>query len=144
MMKSFFFPLFTPRNICCGYLLELPHWGDSNKYPQHMFLRVLNTVFLNISNYLPHLEQRNRPIQIVVITNFIVISSVGIKRFDCTMKILLLYFLFAFVHQAPFKHGNTDVFENDKICSTENKFCPSRKESYWQGAQKSFADLPVL
>ena len=27
----------TPRNICCGYLLELPRRGNSNKYPQHMF-----------------------------------------------------------------------------------------------------------
>ena len=27
----------TSRNICCGYLLESPRWGDSNKYPQHMF-----------------------------------------------------------------------------------------------------------
>ena len=25
-------------NIDCGYLLELPHWGSSNKYPQSMFL----------------------------------------------------------------------------------------------------------
>ena len=50
-----------------------------------MFLGVLNTVFLNISNYLPHLEPGNRSIQIVVITNFVVISNVGIKRFDCTM-----------------------------------------------------------
>ena len=24
-------------NICFGYLLESPHWGDSNKYPKHMF-----------------------------------------------------------------------------------------------------------
>ena len=76
MIKSFF-PLFTPRNICCGYLLESP---------QHMFLVVLNTVFLNISNYLPYLELRNRSIQIVVITNFVVIciSNVDIKKFDHT------------------------------------------------------------
>ena len=51
-----------------------------------MFLGVLNTVFLNISNYLPHLELSNRSIQIVVITNFVVISNVGIKRFDCTFQ----------------------------------------------------------
>ena len=76
------FPLFTPRHICCGYLLESPRRGDSNKYPQHMFLGVLNTVCLNISNYLPHLKLRNRSIQIVVITNFVVISSVIKKRFD--------------------------------------------------------------
>ena len=25
------------RNIWFGYLLELPQWGDSNKYPNHMF-----------------------------------------------------------------------------------------------------------
>ena len=81
--KKAFFPLFTSRNICCGYLLESPHWGDSNKYPQHTFLGILNTVFLNISNYLSHLELRNRCIQIAVITNFVVISNVGIKRFDC-------------------------------------------------------------
>ena len=45
---------------------------------------VLNTLFLNISNYLPHLEPKNRSIQIVVISNFVVASNVGIKRFDCT------------------------------------------------------------
>ena len=30
----------TPGNICYGYLLGLPHQGDSNKYIQHMFLGV--------------------------------------------------------------------------------------------------------
>ena len=50
-----------------------------------MFLGVMNTVFLNISNYLPHIELRNCSIQIVVLTNFVVISNAGIKRFDCTM-----------------------------------------------------------
>ena len=25
--------------ICCGCLLESPHRGDSNRYPQHMILR---------------------------------------------------------------------------------------------------------
>ena len=51
---------------------------------KHMFLVVLNTVFLNtrISNYLPHLELRSRSNQIVVETNFVVISNVGIKRFN--------------------------------------------------------------
>ena len=24
-------------NIWFGYLLESPHWGDSNKYPKHIF-----------------------------------------------------------------------------------------------------------
>ena len=54
-----------------------------------MFLEVLNTVFLNISNYLPHLEIRNRSIQIVIITNFVVITNVGIKRFDCNLQYVL-------------------------------------------------------
>ena len=61
-----------------------------------MFLGVLNTVFLNISNYLPHLELRNCSIQIVVIMNFVVISNVGIKRFDC---IILLWTFFASIKE---------------------------------------------
>ena len=31
----------TSSNICFGYLLELPHQGDSNKYPKHMFYEEL-------------------------------------------------------------------------------------------------------
>ena len=27
--------LFPHRTLCFGYLLESPHWGDSNKYPKH-------------------------------------------------------------------------------------------------------------
>ena len=27
----------SSSNICFGYLLELPHGGNSNKYPKHMF-----------------------------------------------------------------------------------------------------------
>ena len=53
-----------------------------------MFLRVLNTVFLNISIYLPHLEPRNRSIKIVVVMNFVVITNVSIKRFDCILLII--------------------------------------------------------
>ena len=26
------------KNICCWYSLESPRRGDSNEYPQHMFL----------------------------------------------------------------------------------------------------------
>ena len=59
--------------------------GDSNKYmyPQYMFLGLLNTVSLNISNYQHHLKTRNRSIQIVVITNFVAISNAGKKMFEC-------------------------------------------------------------
>ena len=35
MLISF---LLLSKNICCGYSLEAPHRGASNKYPQHMFL----------------------------------------------------------------------------------------------------------
>ena len=31
----------TSSTICFGYLLELPHWGNSNKYPKHMFYEEL-------------------------------------------------------------------------------------------------------
>ena len=27
----------SSSNLCFGYLLESPHWGNSNKYPKHMF-----------------------------------------------------------------------------------------------------------
>ena len=30
--------LFLQQNICCGYSLEVPHWGTSDEYPQHMLL----------------------------------------------------------------------------------------------------------
>ena len=33
---SIFF-LFLHKNRFCGYSLELPRWGNSNEYPQHMF-----------------------------------------------------------------------------------------------------------
>ena len=26
------------KNICCGYLLEVPQWAISNECPKHMFL----------------------------------------------------------------------------------------------------------
>ena len=29
--------LFLQENICYGYSLEVPQWGTSNEYPQHMF-----------------------------------------------------------------------------------------------------------
>ena len=28
------------RKACFGYLLELPQWGNSNKYPKHMVFYV--------------------------------------------------------------------------------------------------------
>ena len=54
--------------------------GDSNKYPQHPFLGRLSAIYLNTSMYLSHLELRIHSIQIVVVTHFVVISNVGLKR----------------------------------------------------------------
>ena len=51
-----------------------------------MVLGIIDTIFLNIPNYLPHLELRNRSILIVVITNF-----VSIKRVDCIPLWTLLF-----------------------------------------------------
>ena len=42
-VKRFFQPkipiffLFLLKNICCGYILVVPHWGISNEYLQHIF-----------------------------------------------------------------------------------------------------------
>ena len=35
--KKLIFFLFLHENIHCGYSLEVPQLGTSNKYPQHMF-----------------------------------------------------------------------------------------------------------
>ena len=35
--KVFFLLNFLHKNICCGYSLEVPHWGTSNGYPHHIF-----------------------------------------------------------------------------------------------------------
>ena len=78
-------PLFTKKKHLFWIFVRIASRGDSNKYPQHMFRGVLNTILLNISYYLPHLELRNRSIQIIVVMNFVVISNVGIKRFDCAI-----------------------------------------------------------
>ena len=33
----YFSYMYFSQNICCGYSLEVPQWGASNEYPQHMF-----------------------------------------------------------------------------------------------------------
>ena len=58
--------------------------GKSRDYNDYSVLWLFNTIFLNISYCLPHFELRNNYILIVVITNFVVISNVSIKRADCT------------------------------------------------------------
>ena len=82
--KKPFLSLSTLRNICCGYVLESPRRGDSNKYPRHMFLGISNAILFEFSNNPFHFQLKIRSIQTVVITSFVVISNMGIKRVDCT------------------------------------------------------------
>ena len=70
-------------------MLELPQQGESNNYPWHMFLGILNTVLFNFSNNPFQLKPKICSIQIVVIKSFVVISNVGIKRGDCIYKIYI-------------------------------------------------------
>ena len=43
------FFLFLHENICYGYSLEVPHWGTSNEYPQHMLSwRNMKNIYLDI------------------------------------------------------------------------------------------------
>ena len=83
MIKKLFFPFLLQETYVVDVCLNRLGEAIQTNIQQHMFLGVLNTVYLNTSNYLPHLELRDRPIQIVVVTNLDFISSVGIKRFDC-------------------------------------------------------------
>ena len=54
-----------------------------------MFLGILNKILFNFSNNPFHLQLRITSIQIVVITSYVVISSVGIKRVDCIYDVSL-------------------------------------------------------
>lgn len=58
-------------------------WIFVNHLPQNMFLTVLNTILLNISNSLSHIGLRIGSFQSVVITSYVVSSTVSLKRFDC-------------------------------------------------------------
>ena len=49
-----------------------------------MLLEILMQCSCIISHKVPPLERRFRDIQIVIITNFVVVSSVGIKRVYCS------------------------------------------------------------
>ena len=68
--KNPFLSLFTLRNICSGYLLESPQGGDYNKYPQHMFFGILNTILSNFSHNPFHIELRINSIEIAIKTKF--------------------------------------------------------------------------
>ena len=73
--KGFVLFLFLHRTLCFGYFVRITF----NKYPKRMFLKVLIQYSWKISHKLSPLERRFRDIQIVI-TNFVIGSSVGIKR----------------------------------------------------------------
>ena len=50
-----------------------------------MFLTVLNTIFLNISKNPSHFELRIHSVQTGVITSFVIISNVFLKRANCSI-----------------------------------------------------------
>ena len=72
--------IISSQNIYFGYLLESPQRGDSNKYQKHMLLEVLMKYSCIISHLLSRLERRFHDIQFVIITIFVVLSSVGVTR----------------------------------------------------------------
>ena len=69
--------------------LESPHWSDSNHIQNTYFFKVLDTIFLHNLWLILTCEAKVSLNQIVIITNFVVISSVGIKRFVCNKHLAL-------------------------------------------------------
>ena len=67
------FSYFLYENVCCGYSLEVPHWGTSNEYPQHMFsLRNKKNIFLIHPSYL---ELSNSTVLFLIILSILIISN---------------------------------------------------------------------
>ena len=60
---------------------------DSKKYPKHMFLLSIECNILAICDFLLLLKRRFCDRQIVIITNFVVVWSVGIKNVVCTVTV---------------------------------------------------------
>ena len=56
MIIKGYFSLFLHKNLCCGYSLESPRRGDSNEYPQHMFLWRTDENYPSIINQIPSLS----------------------------------------------------------------------------------------
>ena len=66
-----------------------------------MFLEDFMQCFCIISHQSSSLERMFRDIQIVIITKFVVVSSVDIKRIDCISICLLLNFLSRVLNVKP-------------------------------------------
>ena len=71
------FLLISHENICCGYSLEVPLWGTSNEYPQHIFL------WRNKKRYL-----NTRVVQKVLsLIGFLSFTQVYFKMLHCTWMV---------------------------------------------------------
>lgn len=71
----------TPRKFCCRCLLELPHPGDSNKYPHHTFLGVNKGFFMMPNSFwCPSLrEQVLFYNEDLLYKQFYVLTSLGVR-----------------------------------------------------------------
>ena len=78
-------------NICFGYLLELPHWGNSNKYPKHMLYEEIRikTGLSNISFC---------PVRILYNSTFIIMAT----SFGTNVVVTRVHCTFATIRQMPF------------------------------------------
>ena len=48
--KTLIFSNISAQNLVCGYSLELPQWGSSNKYPQSMFWAEIKKIMYTPEN----------------------------------------------------------------------------------------------
>ena len=80
-----------PTYLYSYFLIEHMLWIfvriASVQISKNMLLEILMQCSCIISHSLPSLERRFRDIQIVIITNFVFVSSVGTKRVDCINNI---------------------------------------------------------
>ena len=77
------FCLFLHKTICCGYSLESPCRGDSNEYPQYMFLWRID------ENY-PSIVIKY-PLYLVFWNRYIRVLSVCVYRLDMRLISLTWY-----------------------------------------------------
>ena len=104
LTKTQFFFLFLHKNISCGYSLEVPHWGTSKEYPQHMFL------WWNKKNI------------------YLLVATPLIKSYDYPLRINFIYFFFVYFQasKTKFGHAKQTVFlENN---NKSQKGFPERKQ----------------
>ena len=97
-----------------------------------MFLGILNTIWFHFSNNPFHLELMIRSIQIVVITSFVIIWNVGIKRVGCLMKKLAA----SACRCTLSPHLRKVLYHSLNVCQTKGS--NKREESEKTGGLQSF------